>query len=418
MHEISNETGVPAACLSIDCFAIESNLDALRRKIKSRIMAVVKSNGYGLSLVEYARLLAGLGIEDFAVGSCEEALALRDAGIAAPVLLLTPQVSAEAVGELLRRDIMLTVGSLHQAEAARKAARDAGIQPKVHIKVDTGLGRYGFLPDDLQHVGTAVRDMDVRGVFTHFASPYADAKLTKKQYEVFLDSIRQLKSLGIKAEALHCCASGGMLNHPAMHMDMVRLGSALLGRVPNGRAHGLMPAVSLKAPVLAVKPSGKGLRIGYRGMVGTGISRRIGILPVGLACGLTPSRRAFGLLQHHQYAVINNNRARVLGPLGIGALAVDLTGVRCVEGDMAKLDVNPLYCAANIQRVYENGHAIAEHKADKNPQPAFAQRATAASTFRLRTHTVANSSIGSGQGREPISMVTDGMPRSSIAQSL
>lgn len=405
-----------SAYLSIDCFAIEHNLETLRKKTKSRIMAVVKNNGYGLSLLEYARLLAELGVDCFAAGSPEEAVALRDGGIAAPLLLLTPQLSTQIVRELIARDVMLTVGSIPQAEAARKAARELGAQPQIHIKVDTGLGRYGFLPDDLMHVAPAVRDMDVQGIYTHFASPYANTKMTHRQYEAYLEAARQLKSAGIKAESLHCCASGGMLNYPHMHMDMVRLGSALLGRVPNGRAHGLMPAVCLKAPVLAVKPAGAARRIGYGQRVSAGLGRRVGVLPVGQAYGVAIQKGILGLWGRRQYAVINSKRARVLGPLGIGAVAVDLTGVRCMEGDEAKLDVNPLNCAAGIRRVYANT-AAAERKAE-GAQPCFTQRAAAASTSRLRAHTVANSVNGKGQGREPTSMVTDGMPRSSIAQSL
>ncbi len=310
----------------------------------------------------------------------------------------------------------LTVGSHAQAEAVRKAARGLGTQPKIHIKVDTGLGRYGFLPDELMHVAPAVRDMDVEGIFTHFASPYANARLTRRQYEAFLEALRQLKSAGVKAGVLHCCASGGMLHYPDMHMDLVRLGSALLGRVPNARAHGLMPAVSLKAPLLAVKPAGTASRLGYGLQVTAGFGRRVGVLPVGQACGVILQRRLWWLPAKSQYAVINSKRARVLGPLGIGAVAVDLTGVRCVEGDEAKLDVNPLHCAAGIRRVYANATA-AERSADGR-QPCFTQRATAGRTSRLRAQMVENSTSGSGQGREPTSTVTDGISRSSIAQSL
>lgn len=405
-----------SAYLSIDCYAIEHNLETLRKKTKSRIMAVVKNNGYGLSLLEYARLLAELGVDCFAAGSPEEAAALRDVGISAPLLLLTPQLSTQTVRKLIARDVMITVGSVPQAEAVRIAARELGVQPKIHLKVDTGLGRYGFLADDLQHVAPAVRDMDVRGIYTHFASPYTDTKMTRRQYEAFLEAVRQLKSTGVRAETLHCCASGGMLNHPDMHMDMVRLGSALLGRVPNGRANGLTQAVCLKAPVLAVKPASAARRFGYGQRVMAGFGRRVGVLPVGQAFGVVTQKGFLGLCGRRHYAVINNKRAHVLGPLGIGAVAVDLTGVRCVEGDEAKLDVNPLHCAAGIRRIFTNATA-AEHRAE-GVQPCLVQRAMAASTNRLRTHMVENSTSDKGQGREPTSIVTDGIPSSSIAQSL
>jgi alanine racemase len=352
----SEEPDEAADCrLRVDCQAIRRNLDALRRKTKSRIMAVVKNDGYGLSLLEYASLLAGFGIEDFAVGNCREALALRDAGIGAAVLLLTPQVSIPALRELLRRGVALTVGSLRQAEALRCAARETGIRPQVHIKIDTGLGRYGFAPDELQHAGQAVRGMEVLGTYTHFASPYADPKTTRRQYKAFLQAVGQLNCNGVKTGMLHCCASGGLLNYPEMHMDIVRPGSAILGRVPDAGKHGLAQAVFLEAPVLSIRPSTRGTRMGYRGAVGTGCSRRIGVVGVGGAFAFPREGRAKGMFAKRKYATVNGSRARVLGPLGIGALALDLTGVRCADGDTARLDVNPLHCAGFLRKAFDYG---------------------------------------------------------------
>lgn len=355
MVDAKVETGTVADCfLRVDCGAVSRNLNVIRSKTKSRIMAVVKHGGYGLSLVEYARLLTGLGIEELAAGTCEEALTLRCCGIGVPVLLLTPQVSAEAVKELLRKGIMLTVGSAGQADAVRQAAEETGIEPKIHVKIDTGLGRYGFLPDALKDAGKAIAGMDVRGVYTHFSSPYANRRITYKQYAAFLQAVDQLKCLGVQTGELHCCASGGLLNYPEMHMDIVRIGSALIGRVPDAEKHGLVQASSLLAPVTAIKPP-SALRIGYRGTVGLKRIALVGVLSMPGAFAMPPARRAFGLFREKQYAMINGCRAEVLGPLGIGALAVDLSGVRCKEGDLAKLNINPLHCAGFVRRIFDYG---------------------------------------------------------------
>lgn len=340
--------------LSVDCGAIARNLDALRGRTKSLLMAVVKHDGYGLTLTEYARLLVELGVEELAAGSCEEALALRRGGIAAPVLLLTPQVSDEAAAELLRRGVMLTVGSAGQAETVRRAAEATGIRPRVHIKIDTGLGRYGFSPAELADVPRAVGGMEVRGTYTHFSSPYADRGTTYRQYKAFAHAYERLKALGVDVGALHCCASGGFLHYPEIHMDAVRIGSALIGRVPGAQAFGLEPAASLVAPIAAVK-SPAGFRIGYRGSVRPKKGARVAVLSVGYSFALLQSRRALGLVRERQFAVVNGRRAPVLGELGLGALAVDVSGIDCREGDIARLDANPLHCAGYVKRVFDYG---------------------------------------------------------------
>lgn len=351
------ETPVSNCWLEIDCRAVKANLDALRSKTKSRLMAVVKHNGYGLSLLEYARLLTDLGVCELAAGTYEEAVALRDGGIDASILLLTPQASSANVVELMKRGVMLTVGSRAQAEAVRRAANETGLMPQIHIKLDTGLGRYGFQPEDLRYVPDAVQDMDIRGMYTHFSSPYSSERTTRRQYEAFARAVEQLEANHVSAETLHCCASGGLLNYPQMHLDMVRAGSALLGRVPNAHEHGLTPAVYLKAPVMAVKAARSSSGIGYGRAVGLKRSACVGVLSVGCASGLPAPRSMAGLMRRKQYAVVNNRRVEILGALGIGALAVDLTGIRCGEGDIARLEVNPLYCAANIERVYDRAES-------------------------------------------------------------
>ncbi len=363
------ETPQSNCWLEIDCRAVAANLDTLRNKTKSRFMAVVKHNGYGLSLLEYARLLTSLGVRELAAGTYEEAVALRDGGIDASILLLTPQASSANVAELIKRGVMLTVGSRTQAEAARRAAAETGLTPQIHIKIDTGLGRYGFQPEDLQYVPDAVQGMDIQGIYTHFSSPYLSERTTRRQYEAFARAVEQLRANHVCAGTLHCCASGGLLNYPQMHLDMVRAGSALLGRVPNASEHRLTPAVYLKAPVMAVKAAHSSSGIGYGRAVGLKRSACVGVLSVGCASGLPAPRQLAGLLRRKQYAVVNGRRAEILGALGIGALAVDLTGIRCGEGDIARLDVNPLYCAANIQRVYD--------RAEDAFAPPLAQRCAA-----------------------------------------
>lgn len=331
--------------LEIDCDAIERNLRTLREKTRSRVMAVVKNNGYGLGLIPYARLLAQLGVTELAVGSYDEAMRLRREGVDLPLLLLTPQIHPGAVADLIRSDVTLTVGSAPQCRAAACAAEETGIRPSVHIKLDTGLGRFGFGVHELRDIKAATAAMEVWGVYTHFANPYGGFKTTRRQFDLFTRLVKELSWSGVHTGVLHCCASGALLRYTVMHLNMVRPGSALLGRVPGADGYGLTPALTLKAPILDIRTGGN-RSIGYHGAVRLPGKTRAGILSVGDACGLSNGNGAA------QYTRVGGQRVRILGRLGIGCLAVDLSGIRCQEGDLAQMDINPLFCAADIPRIY------------------------------------------------------------------
>ncbi len=328
--------------------AITQNLATLRDKVTCRMMAVLKNDGYGLTLPQYARLLADGGITAFAVGSLEEAAMLRENGINGDVLLLTPQTSPEAILAMAALDVCVTVGSLSQAQAVLQAAPQA----PVHIMIDTGLGRYGFTPQEVCEAADTLRQLHIVGTYTHFAAPYRQRVRTARQFRTFVLAVQALRGLGVEPGLLHCCASGAMLRYPHMHLDMVRVGSALLGRVPKARDYGLRPAVALVAPLTAVKQTGRRSRAGYNGGVVLRRKAVIGIVGAGTAHGYLPRRRFFGLLKAVEYADLAGKKVRMLGALGTNSLAIDLTGINCREGDMVSIGINPLHCAAGIPRVF------------------------------------------------------------------
>lgn len=219
--------------LVIDTGALTRNLEKLRHYTSARIIAVVKGGGYGLGLAPYAQWLTAQGVDMLAVSSAAEAAALRDAGITADVLMLSSTALPEEVSALLARNVILTVGSFDAAHTVSAVAAQQGVTARVHIKLDTGMGRCGFLPGDVREAAALLRFLPalrMEGVFTHFADA-ANRRRTARQYRRFTAGVRILRTAGIDPGLRHVCASTAFLRYPEMHLDAVRLGSALLGRL-------------------------------------------------------------------------------------------------------------------------------------------------------------------------------------------
>lgn len=251
----------------IDSAALSRNMEKLRRFTSAQIIAVVKGNGYGLGLVPYARFLTAQGVALLAVSTVEEAAALRDAGITAQLLMLSSTALPEEIAALLARDVILTVGSADAARAVSDAAAARGVTARVHVKLDTGMGRYGFLPQETAEAAAllqALPALQVEGVFTHL-SDAANAKCTALQYRRFTEGVRILQEAGIDTGLRHVCASTAFLRYPEMHLDAVRLGSALLGRLSVPDTLGLERIGWLEAQVTELKTLPAGWPVGYTG---------------------------------------------------------------------------------------------------------------------------------------------------------
>ena len=209
--------------LVIDAAALARNLDRLRRAASARIIGVVKGNGYGLGLTDYARFLTEHGVDMLAVSTAEEAAALRQAGIAAEVLMLSSTAVPRDVAVLLDCGAILTVGSCAAAETVSAVAVEKGVTARVHVKMDTGMGRFGFLPQDVTEAAALLKSlpsMRVEGVFTHFANA-ADEALTRRQYQQFQEGAALLERAGIETGLRHVCASSAFLRYPEMQLDAV-----------------------------------------------------------------------------------------------------------------------------------------------------------------------------------------------------
>jgi alanine racemase len=254
----------------INLEAISHNLHQIKNRVEpngARILAVVKDNAYGHGAVEVARTAAKAPVHMLGVATVEEAVELRRAGIDLPILVLCC-ILPEQAEEIVRHDVTQTVCDLNICESLSKEADHLGKQVKVHVKIDTGMGRIGVQYNRaVQFIERVAqfRRITVEGIFTHFASAETDAAFTNLQLERFNSVISHLDKIGIHIPLRHAANSAAVLGIPASYFNMVRPGLMIYGLYPAGspREIKLKPALSLKTRVVYLKEVPAGWSISY-----------------------------------------------------------------------------------------------------------------------------------------------------------
>ncbi|MDH7602364.1 MAG: alanine racemase [Armatimonadota bacterium] len=336
--------------VEVDLAALRHNFAQLRNFLNSsvRIMAVVKSNAYGHGYVRTAQAFVESGAEALAVTRIEEALILRESGISVPILLFAP-LQKENIETALEMDLHLTVCSERDADYISCGAVRLGKTASIHVKVDTGMGRLGVVPDDVPRLFaklTSLPGIEVVGVYTHFATA-TDRSLVdaQKQLEVFQNTLDALRRAGFKWGLAHAANSASILRLPASHLDMVRPGTLLYGQYPSKfvpRILDLKPTWRLKARVCQVRELGAGIKVGYGGEFVTKRRTKTAVIPVGYADGFTlvPEgpmlrRSVLWFLARKSRPTasvwIRGRQARVIGRVGMQLCVVDVTDIPGVE---------------------------------------------------------------------------------------
>ena len=311
---------------------IEHNYRVLRSHLSEgvRFLGVVKANAYGHGAVRVARLLQSLDCDYLAVATVPEAVALRDNGITLPILILgyTPSFMTEI---LLKYDITQTVSDLDTAKEMSDIADANGRKLKVHIKLDSGMGRLGFSClngqdhiDELLSI-MGLSGLEPEGIFTHFAvSETDDFSYTCKQFSAFTSTVDKLEqSSGTKFKIRHCSNSGAVLNFKEAQLDMVRPGIALYGCAPGDSLCGfdLRPAMELKSRIVSVKDFHAGESVSYGRTFIAESDRKIAVIPIGYADGL------HRVLSNKLEVLVRGQKVRQVGNICMDMCMIDVTDV-------------------------------------------------------------------------------------------
>lgn len=318
---------------------IKNNYISLSENLADTVKkcCVVKADGYGHGAVKIARELVNLGANYFAVATIDEAIELREAGIETPILILgyTPPECAKALAE---NNLTQCVYALEYADLLGKNAKRTNSKIKIHIKVDSGMGRIGFSAFDATE---AVRDIesvalcesfDVEGIFTHFAvADGGDAGIayTRGQYERFLSLVMKLESRGITFEIKHCANSAAIIDYPEMALDMVRMGIALYGLEPSPdviKRLDLKPAMTFKSVITLVKNIEAGRSVSYGCNYTAKETRKIATVAAGYADGF--ERHNTG-----SFVLVGGKKANVIGNVCMDQFMIDVTDIDCKIGD-------------------------------------------------------------------------------------
>ena len=337
-----------------------------------KIIAVVKSNGYGLGIVEYTKFLIDNGIKYFAVSTVEEAIKLRKAGIKQDILILSSTAIKKDVELLVENNIILTIGSKEDIEVAEKVAQEKNVKIRAHIKIDTGFGRYGFVYTEKEKIVESlkmIKNIQIEGTYSHFSISFYDDKYTKLQFDRFLDIIELLKMNDIKTGMLHICNSSAFAKFPTMHLNAVRVGSAFLGRLSFVNSLGLRKIGYLEAKVAEIKTLPPKYNVGYSNAYKTKKETKVAVIPCGYSDGVNVKndRDMFRMLDKLRYIVrdvkdffknqaiyvkINDTKCKVLGRIGTYHIICDITGKDIKVGDNVKIEVNPKFVDSSLRREY------------------------------------------------------------------
>ena len=328
----------------VDLDAIWENMVHMKENIaeNTKILAVIKTDGYGHGGVPIAKMLEQLDFMfGYAAATYEEAHVLREAGVKKPILILG-YTFPYCYEELIREEIRPAVYRRDTVEELATAAAKVGKKAKVHIKVDTGMGRIGITPDEegLEFVRFLMEhpELEVEGIFTHFAkSDEADKTSANHQLELFQNFIDKIQTeLGITIPVKHCSNSAAILEMPQANMDMVRAGITTYGLYPSEEVSKdivpLRAAMSLYSHIVYCKTIHAGQSVSYGGLFTATKDTRVATIPVGYGDGYPRSLSGKG------YVLIHGKKAPILGRVCMDQFMVDISEIpEAMEGDKVTL---------------------------------------------------------------------------------
>lgn len=316
----------------INLGAIRHNLTEIRRHIQpsAKLCVVVKANAYGHGAVEVSKVAVDCGADFLAVATLDEALELRRAGFTLPILIvgLIPRDAAEVA---VKNKITLTVSDFDAAKKISAAAVKLNDVAKIHLAIDSGMGRIGIFPDDSVEVAAQISklpNIELEGLFTHFSdADISDKTFTLNQLEIFKTVIEKIRERGIEIKICHAAESAAILEIPEAYLDMVRAGIITYGFYPSAEVKHtieLEPVMKLVARVVYVKKVAKGMPIGYGREFIAARDSIIATLPIGYADGYIRAYKNF-------YVEIHGKLAPIAGRICMDQFMVDVTDIDNVK---------------------------------------------------------------------------------------
>lgn len=332
---------------------IAKNIKNIRNAIKkeSKIMAVVKADAYGHGCVEVSKACLSSGAEWLGVAILEEAIELRKNNIFEPILVLGNTMESK-FEQLIKNDITQTVFSFEMAKKLSDIAKNIGKDVNIHIKIDTGMSRIGFLPNQ-ETIEEIVKIsklpyVNITGVFTHFATSDEENKdFAKEQFEKYMWVIEKLEDRGITNVLKHVSNSGAILDLSEYDLDIVRAGIIIYGIYPSDKVKKeieLFPAMSIKTHIVYIKEIEENTSVGYCRTYFTNKKTKIATVPIGYADGYSR------MMSNKGKVIVNGQYANVIGNICMDQFMIDVTHIENVQiGDKVTLigEENGLFIGAD-----------------------------------------------------------------------
>ena len=320
-------TNLPrSAWVEVDLAALAENFRLLRAELPAgtRLLYVLKDHAYGLGAVPAARVALANGVDSLAVVTLAEAAELRDAGIDAPILLLGERLPDE-LPWVLKLDLEPCVGRLEIAQGLAELGRQRGRPVPVHVKINTGMNRFGFPWREAAgwtHALAALEGLEFAGVLGHFAqSDETDKTFARTQITRFEQCVSALRAAGVQPRWEHHCNSGGFLDLPDAHFDIVRVGILALGVFPSAvcrRLPGLRTVMTVKARITAIQEVQPGDTVGYGMRWRSDRRGSVGVLSLGYGDG-------FPRVRNEGSVLVGGRRVPIVGGVTMDALMIELT---------------------------------------------------------------------------------------------
>ena len=307
---------------------LQENFLAIKKKVNTKVLVLVKADAYGHGLVPCAKALEQAQADYLGVAILEEAAMLRNAGIMLPILCVGPLIE-QSISEIVNYSVEQAVSSAEQIRLIENECAKQNKKAGVHVKIETGMHRTGVrVGEKLDEIINEIKNsafVELKGVFTHFAtSDEEDRAYTDMQTKEFLQAVDRIKQAGLKDIIVHCANSGGILNYPEYCFDMVRAGIVAYGYYPSESAEKTVevsPVLSLETEIVAVNTVKKGEKISYGGTFCAERDMRVAVLPIGYGDGYKR------LNSNRGFVLINGKKARIVGRVCMDMTMVDVTDV-------------------------------------------------------------------------------------------